>query len=417
MRVKSQKGSITIFVLVALLFYMGFLLLLYASNVNRVQTISEGLNLIKSIYNKNVENIDEVYDRVLGGRDNVEPIIKDIPTRIITNVTQINETYEEYGPTGGTSEYIAFNNQFSSLAEVVNYAIQNNVYGNTNIMINAYGNNGLLSTQSKDIEIIRGMKVTNESELNTALTTTDSLYISIANNIECSNTISVGNVNHQLDLNNHTISCTQENTTYKFITLGSDTQLRILDSSTEKNGAIVANMVEEKESDGTNRTRLVHCISNSGTLTIESGRIEVNIVQKMLRKNDGTSLNDTGIAIENGGTIYLNGGSVSSNVETQACTYLIIKTATSTSIGINNWGTLNVETGNIKSTAVASMVRGTLATLRGETYAYAYGIQNTGTLNNSDNITFTLSATANEDNTSTNESEQLEITEVIRTLD
>ena len=39
MKVKSQNGSITIFVLVALLFYMAFLLLLYANNLNKIQTI------------------------------------------------------------------------------------------------------------------------------------------------------------------------------------------------------------------------------------------------------------------------------------------------------------------------------------------------------------------------------------------
>lgn len=415
MRIKSQKGSITIFVLIALLFYMGFLLLLYASNVNRVQTISEGLNLIKSIYNKNVGNIEEVYNRVLASRDNTEPIIKEFPTKLITNVTELEETYEEYGQTGGVSEYIAFNNKFSSLKEVLEYAGQNNLYGETNIVVNAYGNNGLLTTQSKDIEIIRGMKVTNESELNTALATTDSLYISVANNIECSNTINVDNVNHTLDLNNHTISCTKENETYKFITLGSNTKLTILDSSTEKNGAIMANMTEERESDGTNRTRQVNCISNSGTLTVESGKIGVNIVQKMLQKNDGTSIEDTGIAIENGGTLNLKGGVISSNVETQACTYLTWKFATSTSVGINNWGTLNVEGGNITSTAVASMVRGSWATVHGATYAYAYGICNTGTLNNNNTITYTLSAIANEGGTTGdyNETEEIEITDNI----
>lgn len=63
MKVKSQKGSIAIFVLVALLFYMGFLLLLYANNLNKVQTISEKTEILKSIYEKNTDNesINEIY--------------------------------------------------------------------------------------------------------------------------------------------------------------------------------------------------------------------------------------------------------------------------------------------------------------------------------------------------------------------
>jgi hypothetical protein len=88
MRGKSQKGSITIFVLVALLFYMGFLLLLYAGNLNKLQTLSEKLDVIKSIYSKNFENIDEVYNRVLAKNDKVQPIINEIPNTIITNVTR-----------------------------------------------------------------------------------------------------------------------------------------------------------------------------------------------------------------------------------------------------------------------------------------------------------------------------------------
>ena len=410
MRIKSQKGSITIFVLIALLFYMGFLLLLYASNVNRVQTISEGLNLIKSIYNKNVGNIEEVYNRVLASRDNTEPIIKEFPTKLITNVTELEETYEEYGQTGGVSEYIAFNNKFSSLKEVLEYAGQNNLYGETNIVVNAYGNNGLLTTQSKDIEIIRGMKVTNESELNTAIATTDSLYISVANNIECSNIISVDNVNHTLDLNNHTISCTKGNETYKFITLGSNTQLTILDSSTEKNGAIIANMVEETESDGDNRTRQVFCIMNSGKLTLESGRIAVNIVQKLLANNDGASVNDLGVGIESDGVVNINGGNISVNVETQACTYLAWKFSTATSVGIHNMdnGTLNINEGLIQSIATAGMVRPRWATVHGATYAYAYGICNTGVMNNEENMRYELSATAKEEGTTGDYNEAIE---------
>lgn len=47
---KKDKGSIAIFVLVALLFISGFLLILYASNVNKSKTVKEQLNIISDIY-------------------------------------------------------------------------------------------------------------------------------------------------------------------------------------------------------------------------------------------------------------------------------------------------------------------------------------------------------------------------------
>lgn len=47
---KRDKGSIGIFVLIALLFMSGFLLILYASNVNKSKTVKEQFNTISDIY-------------------------------------------------------------------------------------------------------------------------------------------------------------------------------------------------------------------------------------------------------------------------------------------------------------------------------------------------------------------------------
>ncbi len=65
MRFKSQKGSITIFVLVALLFYTAFLLLMYAANTNKFKTISEKSEILKGIYEKNTsdESINNIYNK------------------------------------------------------------------------------------------------------------------------------------------------------------------------------------------------------------------------------------------------------------------------------------------------------------------------------------------------------------------
>lgn len=56
--VKDKKGSITIFVLIALLFMSAFLIISYASNVNKSKIAKEQLDIIKGIYkgNENVVN-------------------------------------------------------------------------------------------------------------------------------------------------------------------------------------------------------------------------------------------------------------------------------------------------------------------------------------------------------------------------
>lgn len=65
MKIKSQKGSITIFVLIALLFYTAFLLLMYAANTNKFKTITEKSDILKGIYEKNTseESINNIYNK------------------------------------------------------------------------------------------------------------------------------------------------------------------------------------------------------------------------------------------------------------------------------------------------------------------------------------------------------------------
>lgn len=50
MKLKDKKGSISIFVLVMLLFMTGFLLILYANNVNKSKVVKEQFNIISDIY-------------------------------------------------------------------------------------------------------------------------------------------------------------------------------------------------------------------------------------------------------------------------------------------------------------------------------------------------------------------------------
>ena len=53
MNVRDKKGSITIFVLVGLLFMTGFLIISFGSNVNKSKIAKEQFNIMSSIYSHN----------------------------------------------------------------------------------------------------------------------------------------------------------------------------------------------------------------------------------------------------------------------------------------------------------------------------------------------------------------------------
>lgn len=62
MNIKKENGSITIFVLVALLFMSAFLLISYANNVNKSKIAKEQFNIISDIYSHN-DTDEEAYNR------------------------------------------------------------------------------------------------------------------------------------------------------------------------------------------------------------------------------------------------------------------------------------------------------------------------------------------------------------------
>lgn len=412
MRLKSQKGSITLFVLIALLFYMGFLMLLYAANVNKVQTISEKLNIVKSIYNKNVDNIDEVYIRTIAKTDKTKPTINSLPDTIITNITELATSYEEYGYTGGETIYTAFNLSFSSMDDLLEYVISNNKYGKTEIRIDAYGNNEKDTTSIQTVEIKKGVIVTTKEELESSLTSSEPLYIRLNNNVDLNNTISFDDLDKTIDLNNNQILYKVYNQSFDFITIGSNAKLTVLDSSSQKNGKILASMSlndgELETSDGNNRNNTVVCIKNNGELNIESGTIGV-IARQLLDSTYGTSVTDISTAIYNSGTVNLKGGNITAETITQACVNLLTKNSNATANGIINKGILNLEEGTIDIKSESKIIRGQYATRKGNTYAYSYGVVNTGTLNNSNNVQITVNSTASTDNANVKANEAIEI--------
>ena len=419
MKLKSNKGSISIFVIVALTFYMSFSMLMYAANLNKIQTITEKMNAVKAIYSRNYDNIDDVYNRKLAKENKMKPIIN-LPNKIITNVTKL-EKYVEYGGTGEEkTEYSAFGETKTSMDELIKYIDDNKKYGMVSITVNAYGANGQISNETKEIEIIRGATITNEAELKTAFATTGDLYVYIDKDIECTETITADNINHKLDLNNHSI--TNNITNYikneyvSLITIGENSKLTIMDKSKEQKGYININLIEEAVSDGKDRASSIFVLKNNGILTIESGRIFANISQKMIHKNDGTNVQNHCSAIDNYGTVNLNGGIIETNVEVRACTYLAVKIATANGRGIVNAGTVNLNSGNIIVKTDASMLKAKGTSIWGKTYAYSYGIVNVnGEVNKSENVTFELVATAHKESTYAHDSEQAEIKEIEKT--
>ena len=73
-RTRSQEGSITIFVLIAILFFTTTLLLIYVSNMNKIQTVDEKSEVLKKTYEKNTdpENINNLYAKLSSTKENIE---------------------------------------------------------------------------------------------------------------------------------------------------------------------------------------------------------------------------------------------------------------------------------------------------------------------------------------------------------
>lgn len=61
----SEKGSVTLFILIAVLFFLIVSLNVYSGNKNKMVTQAEEIKAIEENYNKNLENIDEIYNDLL----------------------------------------------------------------------------------------------------------------------------------------------------------------------------------------------------------------------------------------------------------------------------------------------------------------------------------------------------------------
>ena len=396
MKKRSENGSIAIFVLITLLFYMGFLLVLYSANMNKLQASAEKLKSVKAIYEVNINNKDEVYHRKMLQSDTAEPTINNLPSKVITNITANSDEYATYGTIGGSTEYVVQGQKFSSLQALVNYLETNNHYGKMDVEVNAYGNNGKVTRETKNIEFIKGIKVENEAQLKTALETSANSYIQAAADIVCSQVKGMASASHTLDVNNHTISYTEQDDDFTFLTIGSGSTLTILDSSSEKNGKLLGRISEDDtQNSGADRNNSIHTIENQGTLIIQGGTVAVDYLQDLDNVRDSIHVRGTATAIKNTGTVTVDGGAIVATIETRAISYGATRNSEATGVGIENTGTINLTSGSISVTADAYMDRQGI--IFGETKAYAYGVNNySGTVNKDNSFTITVAATAHE---------------------
>ncbi len=61
---KSEKGGITVFVIVAFLFIMAILIGIYWKSTNYQVTVLQAEQQIKDTYGRDVNNVDEIYNEI-----------------------------------------------------------------------------------------------------------------------------------------------------------------------------------------------------------------------------------------------------------------------------------------------------------------------------------------------------------------
>lgn len=69
-KTNSEKGSISVFVIIAFIFCMSILINVYWSSTNNQVTVLQAQQRIKEIYEEDVKNIQEIHDNI----SKLEPI-------------------------------------------------------------------------------------------------------------------------------------------------------------------------------------------------------------------------------------------------------------------------------------------------------------------------------------------------------
>ena len=104
--------------------------------------------------------------------------------------------------------------------------------------------------------------------------------IKLLKNIECINKINISSGNNIIDLNGKTLSYTKNSGDFTFITIDTNANVTIKDTSIDKTGKVLGALLEESyNGNSSDRLNTIYTIDNKGTLNIESGTIAAKLIQ------------------------------------------------------------------------------------------------------------------------------------------
>lgn len=302
---KSEKGSITLFVLLAILFFLIviFSLFMNSSNKNRIQLAE--LDKIKSQYEEPLNDIDNIYEETLnlyGNIDNIPPT--DTAPTATSTTTTIKVTNKQVDNESGikTIEYSIYKNgswsswqssdTFTNLTNNTSYQVRTRVTdkaGNSTISV------------ATDIRTLKTIAMIDKNE-----------YPSLANAVESastSGTITIKMVNN-----------TTENVTFpKGKTIILNLNGKTITGKTTNSGTLTIN------GNGTMQNTNANAIINNNNLTIQNGTIKATNnttqnVQVILNKGDlvmtggnvlGYAKSGEVYAIQNNSNMDFRGGKIS----------------------------------------------------------------------------------------------------------
>lgn len=259
------------------------------------------------------------------------------------------------------------------------------------------------------INVYNPRVVANEADLISALSEGNA-DVKLIGDINCSSPLVINTLNNTIDLNGHNLTYTNNTGSFTFITIEENASLNIKDTSSEQDGKVLAQLLEESyNGNPEDRYNTIYTINNKGTLTIESGEVTSNLVQLPGEVDYNIHSKCLAKTITNTGTINLNGGNITSYIDSQGVSDSATRNGEATAVGIENAGIVNLNSGSITAEAHARMERASI--IYGETRAYAYGVQNssTGTVNRSENVSITVIADAHSHDTYTTKKDSAEI--------
>lgn len=344
---RSEKGSITLFVLLAILFFLIviFSLFISSSNKDRIQ-ISE-LDKIKKGYEESISNIDEIYNETLDSQSDNIPPTTTAPTATSTTTT-IKVTSKQIDNESGIKliEYSIYKNNvwspwqtsntFTDLVNNTNYEIRTRATDNAgNISIS---NTTTIKT-SKTIAMISNLEYASLAEAIVAASTSETVTIKMVSDTTENVTFPSGKT-IILNLNGKTI--TGKTTNSGILTINGNGIMQNTNTNTIinnnnltiQNGTIkgtdsivISNMgsliMTGGNALGYSKNTTVYTIKNNSNMDFRGGKISLeqgggtammnSINSKSFKMSNGTiTSTEYGLVIL-GGTAYTTGGTVTSS--------------------------------------------------------------------------------------------------------